>query len=827
MSRGMISLDFLLLFCSCLQFGSSADTITPSKSIKYPESIVSNGSKFQLGFFSPANSTDLYVGIWYNGIDPVKGIIWVANREKPLKDSSGTMMISEDGNLVVVNGRKEILWSSNVEKLTGNNTIVELRDSGNLVLLDQTTGVNMWESFQQPSNVFMPTMKLGVDLRTGKKIQATSWKTPSDPSVGKFSAGIEPSGVPQSFVWKNSQPYWRSGQWNGEVFVGIQNMTYSNLHKFSLDTDQEKTFYISYAPGTDESLLDYFMDPEGKIIERLWNWTDYWEDYRILWYNVQNECDVYGKCGPFGSCDSQKPTICSCLRGFEPKNREEWNRGIWTSGCIRRTTLQCSRTNSSREVGKEDGFLKLEMMKVPDFEQRWPSDTEDQCKNWCLNNCSCIAYAFDVSIGCMSWNGTLIDIQKFSSAGMDLYIRLAYSELEQKKDVKLIIMITTVIVGTIIFCICTLFIRRWIVAKGKAWKEKNEEMLFGRRKTSTSEVKFQELPLFKFEELATATKNFNLANQLGQGGYGPVYRGTLQNGQEIAVKRLSSASGQGLEEFMNEVLVISKLQHRNLVRLLGCCVEQEEKILVYEFMPNKSLDTYLFDPIRKEFLDWRKRFNIIKGISRGLLYLHRDSRLRIIHRDLKASNILLDEELNPKISDFGMARIFRGNEDEANTRRVVGTYGYMSPEYAMVGLFSEKSDVFSYGVLLLEIVGGRRNTSFGNDEDNSSLLEYAWKLWNEDNVLAMVDKLVCDPCHCREILRCIHVGLLCVQEMAKDRPTMSTVISMLNSEIVDLPSPKQPAFILKQIATNAESSCQHGQQRCSINNVTVTSVQGR
>ncbi|GKV19158.1 hypothetical protein SLEP1_g29452 [Rubroshorea leprosula] len=164
-----------------------------------------------------------------------------------------------------------------------------------------------------------------------------------------------------------------------------------------------------------------------------------------------------------------------------------------------------------------------------------------------------------------------------------------------------------------------------------------------------------------------------------------------------------------------------------------------------------------------------------------------------------------------------MTRILRGNEDQANIRRVVGTYGYMSPEYAMVGLFLEKSDVFSYGVLLLEMF---------HLQTNLYTFE-AWKLWNEDNVLAMVDKLVCDPCHHREILRCIHVGLLCVQEMAKDRPTMSTVISMLNSEIVDLPSPKQPAFILKQIAKDAKSPSQHGQRRCSINDVTVTIVQGR
>ncbi|KAL3576108.1 hypothetical protein D5086_021391, partial [Populus alba] len=186
-------------------------------------------------------------------------------------------------------------------------------------------------------------------------------------------------------------------------------------------------------------------------------------------------------------------------------------------------------------------------------------------------------------------------------------------------------------------------------------------------------VKLQELPLFSLQTLIDATDNFNTANKLGQGGFGPVYKGKLSDGQEIAVKRLSRSSGQGFDEFMNEVVVISKLQHRNLVRILGCCVEGEEKMLLYEYMPNKSLDAFLFDSLRKQLLDWKNRFKIVEGICRGLLYLHRDSRLRIIHRDLKASNILLDQELNPKISDFGMARIFGNHEDQANTRRVVGT----------------------------------------------------------------------------------------------------------------------------------------------------------
>uniref|UniRef100_J3N0S9 Uncharacterized protein n=1 Tax=Oryza brachyantha TaxID=4533 RepID=J3N0S9_ORYBR len=320
------------------------------------------------------------------------------------------------------------------------------------------------------------------------------------------------------------------------------------------------------------------------------------------------------------------------------------------------------------------------------------------------------------------------------------------------------------------------------------------------------EGEISEFSVFDFHQVLVATDNFSEEKKLGEGGFGPVYKGLLSEGLEIAVKRLASHSGQGFIEFKNEVQLIAKLQHRNLVRLLGCCSQGEEKILVYEYLPNKSLDFYIFDAKRTALLDWNKRLAIIEGIAQGLLYLHKHSRLRVIHRDLKPSNILLDSEMNPKISDFGLAKIFSSNSNEGTTRRVAGTYGYMAPEYASEGHFSPKSDVFSFGVIILEIISGKRNASVHQCEDFINLLGYAWKLFAEERWLELVDASVVPNCQSSCMMRCINIALLCVQENAIDRPTMSDVVAMLTSESMVLDEPKHPAYFHVRVTNHDESS---------------------
>ncbi|KAM3708288.1 hypothetical protein ACB098_02G087100 [Castanea mollissima] len=300
---------------------------------------------------------------------------------------------------------------------------------------------------------------------------------------------------------------------------------------------------------------------------------------------------------------------------------------------------------------------------------------------------------------------------------------------------------------------------------------------------------------FNFSTIRAATNNFSDANKLGEGGFGLVYKARLPNGQEFAVKRLFDRPEQTEVQFENEILLVAKLQHRCLVSLQGFCSEGRERILIYELVGNGSLDQFIYDPIKRVQLNWERRYNIICGIARGILYLHEDSRLKIIHRDLKPSNVLLDEEMNPKISDFGLARLFDKGQSQDKTQKRVGTFGYMAPEYILHGHYSVKSDVFSFGVLVLEIVSSKKKSWLCNTDDVELLLSYAWTNWSQGTASNLIDQTLGNGSR-NEIMRCIHIGLLCVQENVAYRPTMVSVIQMLNSASSSLPTPARPAFLI-------------------------------
>ncbi|KAG6636523.1 hypothetical protein CIPAW_11G116800 [Carya illinoinensis] len=427
--------------------------------------------------------------------------------------------------------------------------------------------------------------------------------------------------------------------------------------------------------------------------------------------------------------------------GFLSKSPKDWKSVDWSDGCVR-NPLACNIGN---------GFRKYMGLKSPDTSSSWFNATLslDECEG------------LGKGSGCLLWLGKLIDIVVYSQGGQELYIKMASSELGMAK-------------------------RR--PEEGCENEGLKEDM---------------ELPIIDLTAIANATNNFSSNNKLGEGGFGPMYKGTLPEGQVIAVKRLSTNSGQGPNEFINEVKLITKLQHRNLVKLLGCCTEENEKILIYEYMPNKSLESFIFDQTKSKLLDWRKRIDIIGGIAKGLLYLHEDSRLRVIHRDLKASNILLDMKMNPKISDFGLARSFQGDQIVSETYRIVGTYGYMSPEYAVHGQYSVKSVFF--GVLVLEILGGKKNRGFCHPDHYLNLLGHAWRLWIVDRAMELIDESVGDAQTRSEVLRLIQAGLLCVQQRPEDRPNMLYVVLMLNSEVL-LPISRQPGFYADLLVADSLSS---------------------
>ncbi|XVE50424.1 hypothetical protein DITRI_Ditri01bG0161600 [Diplodiscus trichospermus] len=783
---------FIIIFSKASIAG---DMISPSESLTDGMTLVSIDESFELGFFSPRTSKNRYLGIWYKNI-PMQTVVWVANRINPINDTTGLLKIESTGKVVLLDQNKTAVWSINSTGV--QNPILQLLETGNLVVRDakdSNSGNYLWQSFDYPSDTVLPGMKISIDLRTGFRRSLTAWKSSDDPSPGDLTHGVELQGNPQMVMRKGSVKYYRTGLWNGIGFSGVPNFRSNPFFDYDFVWNEVEVYYIFFLKN--KSVMSRFVLNQTEKVRQRYIWSPETQTWKVFSVMPSDLCDRYGLCGPNGNCDNSKLRACQCLKGFRPKSLERWNSSYWSDGCLHNKPLNCQ---------SGDGFIRVEKVKTPDTINSWANNTMNlkECRARCLQNCSCMAYTnLDVrggGSGCVMWFGDLIDIKQLQSDGQDLYIRVSASEAElhKKSKVKLAVIISAVSVMLLGLLIVVCYIRR----RRQKFRDEPEDRKIN-DKENQGQNEDMELVAFEFHAIAQATDTFSFNNKLGEGGFGPVYKGRLENGQEIVVKRLSKSSGQGLNEFMNEVKLIAKLQHRNLVRLLGCCIQGEERMLVYEYMPNRSLDSFIFDQTRSKVLNWSKRFWIICGIARGLLYLHQDSRLRIIHRDLKTSNILLDSDMNPKISDFGMARTFGGDQTEANTNKVVGTY---------------------FGIVLLEIVSGRKNRGFYHPNHSGNLIEHTWRLWKESKPLDLADDSLVETGNLNEVLRCIHISLLCVEQHPEERPNMSSIVLMLGSEN-ELPLPKQPSFLFYKKPLEADPS--HNHESSSRNEISVSLLEAR
>ncbi|KAG2637567.1 receptor-like serine/threonine-protein kinase SD1-8 [Panicum virgatum] len=839
----LLSLPLLLVTLFSSRASAADDTITANSPLADGETLVSAGGVFELGFFTPASSSARFLGTWYRAIAP-QTVVWVANRDAPINgtSASASMGVSATGSLVLADPSGRVFWSSAPSNASATGApVAQLLDSGNFVLRDGggAGAAVLWESFDHPSDTLLPGMKLGWDLTTRLDRRLTTWRSPGDPSPGDYTFGIDIRGVPEGFIrYGGAAPVYRNGPWNGLQFSGEPEMEPNNSNfRFEFVANATDVYYTFLVDGGGGGVVSRFVLNQSSV--QRYVWPPGGQAWSLYWSLPRDQCDRYAQCGAFGVCDTNSGSpACGCVHGFTPASPRDWALRDSSAGCRRVTPLNCTG----------DGFLPLRGVKLPDTTNATEDTTisVDQCRQRCMGNCSCLAYSASSikggDSGCIIWSSLLIDIRHFAYGGEDLYVRLAASDLpssgdgSRKKNIVVVVFVSLsvlVLFGFGGFFIWNKFFRnRGRFQNTQRFNSFDSSIPLTpvqdrKLEDESGQNKDLNVTLFDMATIAFSTNNFATWNKLGEGGFGTVYKGELEGGKMVAVKRLSKYSTQGLDEFKNEVMLIAKLQHVNLVRLLGCCIHGEERILVYEYMENKSLDNFIFDKGRSSQLNWSKRFDIILGIARGLLYLHQDSRYKVIHRDLKAGNILLDKDMNPKISDFGVARIF-GDDTDSHTRKVVGTYGYMSPEYAMDGVFSVKSDVFSFGVLVLEIVSGRKNRGVYSSGEQASLLSQAWRLWREGNAVALLDEAVAaggaGACRGSEVRRCVQVALLCVQERPDDRPHMAEVFLALGNPGAVLPQPRHPGFCSDRGSTSTDGEWS---STCTVNDVTVTIVEGR
>ncbi|CAA0820761.1 receptor-like protein kinase 4 [Striga hermonthica] len=767
-------------------FGKSQVVIRGNATITSP-----NGT-FRLGFFAPNDGHRWYLGMWYASI-PIPTYVWVANREKPVNSLlSAQAEITGHGKLAVVDQESgTLLWETkNVQKATD----LRLLEQGNLVLLS-AEGRIVWQSFDFPSDTSFP----GMNLTAGMTLN--SWKSSIDPSPGRYFLRINPPDYGEIALYYSNDSdlytYWTTGNWTGSAFAGVPEMTVPYIYKFNLAEPFTPlaTFIYSEVPleaGMKPPLTRFVLDHTGRI--KQFTWSQQSGDWTTFWSQPENVCKVYGLCGSLGMCNGNPLSPCQCLDGFTPANGTSWAKEDFTGGCLKTGRGTCSEHDKFEEVGA----VSHERTTVVSF-----IGTRAECEKSCLKSCSCIGlYHNEESNSCRNLYGPLLNLRNVtldSTVDDKLYLRVQQTVGAGKKSkTKMIfsIAITCSVLFVLGVGIMNLYVR----------KRRRAHLMNGADSDNT--IQATNLRLFSYKELHSATKGFS--QMLGHGGFGAVFRGELADSSVVAVKRLERP-GSGEKEFRAEVCTIGSIQHVNLVRLRGFCSEGSHRLLVYEFMPNGALSTYLRrGSAVVPNLSWEDRFRVAVGTARGIAYLHEECRSCIIHCDIKPENILLDEGFAARVSDFGLAKLM-GRDFSRVVATMRGTWGYVAPEWISGVAITTKADVYSYGMTLLELLGGRRNVEDRDEEDDDEDDDVAGRWffppWAARRIIdgdvgSVVDERLGTSYDVGEAARVGLVAIWCIQDEESSRPSMGTVVKMLEG-VVDVAVPPPP--MLLQALVSGES----------------------
>ncbi|XP_057834871.2 G-type lectin S-receptor-like serine/threonine-protein kinase At2g19130 [Cryptomeria japonica] len=665
--------------------------------------------------------------------------------------------------------------SNNTQHTKGSRA--SILDTGNFVLFGaQNTSEIVWESFGDPTDTRLPTMKFW------KGLKLKSWKSSVDPAPGPFFQQMNPSPgkTDLQLQYKNIVPYYSTGEWTGSYFTNLPGIPYYSGLKLEFEVFSPTRMYYTYKLGpqflASTMMMRHVLKWNGELL--IYTCTDN-NSWSPVWYQPQSSCGVYGVCGPYGVCFTQENIeSCRCMEGFHPRNAAAWSsQEWWSSGCVRRTPLNCAAINGS---GTTDGFLQVTDKSLSDKEpfQIMSDSTLLGCKTACLNNCSCTAFAFTVSnshITCKLWFGDLLSMRtKAPSDSQLLFIRLAASDVLQlsahagRSSSRAVALSISIPLGAAV--LSSLFIGACFIHR------RRRKMLekFVKDYASTS------LRTFTYKELKVATKNF--VHKLGKGAFGCVFKATLLDKTLVAVKKLEG-SAQAEKQFRAEISTIGNIHHVNLVKLRGFCVEGSTRMLVYEYMENGSLNSFLSSKSKEEdkVLDWNTRYGIALGTARGLLYLHEECRDRIIHCDIKPENILLDADFSPKVADFGLAKLV-GRDFSRVLTTTRGTIGYLAPEWLTGVPITVKVDVYSFGMTLLEIISGRRNSDLSVQESQRYFPTWAATQILKGNTIGIVDERITDGVDVEEVIRAVVVSILCIQEDENGRPTMAQVVQILEGK---------------------------------------------